>query len=57
MTGGRTKCFVVVLTRELEVLSILREGAKRGHGGRERFCRERGEGGGEQFQTHCFPIL
>ena len=53
--GGGTKCFVVVLTRVLEVLTIL-------EGGHKRFpplkcfffCVERGC---KKFQTRDFPIL
>ena len=61
--GGDTESFEVVLTWELEVLAILKKGAKcfhllkRGRGGGGGGGYPVLRGGNKKFQTHHFPIL
>ena len=63
MLKGGTTSFEVVLTRELEVLAILKGGAKSFHplkgggGGRKKFYSVLRGGGRKKFHTRDFPIL
>ena len=57
--GGGTESFGVVLTRELEVLAILKGAHPLKGKGEKLYPVLRGEGGGgrKKFRTHDFPIL